>query len=367
MSSRIARIETFVAAYPVVGTFKYTSSTTRDTVVVRITDDAGNVGWGQSVPSRTWSYETIETVMTTIARYLGPALVGTDPLDLEAAHETMNRAIAPSFSTGQPICKAGLDLALSDLRGRLGGESVSATWKRSGADRVTLSWTLDPRSLDEVGHEIARAVERGFHHFNVKIGSDASFDMEVCREIRRLAPDAFVWVDANGGYDLETALATAPRFADLGIAAFEQPLPANRLSGYKTLRRQKALPILMDEGVVSLTDLEEFHQLGLLDGVAMKVSRCGGLTESRRMVEYLQENELLFYASGLTDPDIALAASLHLFGAFDLPVPAALNAVQFLEGSILGRPIRIEGYEAFLPSGPGLGVEVREDFGGLVK
>ena len=53
---RIARIETFVAAYPVVGSFKYTTAATRDTVLVKITDDSGKIGWGQSVPSRTWSY-----------------------------------------------------------------------------------------------------------------------------------------------------------------------------------------------------------------------------------------------------------------------------------------------------------------------
>lgn len=367
MTSRITRLETFVAAYPVVGTFKYTSAATRDTVLVKITDDSGNVGWGQSVPSRTWSYETLESVQTTIDRYLAPALIGMDLFDPDEVWKTMNRAIAPSFSTGQPLAKAGIDLALFDLTGRLLNETPAQRWSRPGNAAVTLSWTLDPRSLDEVAREIEGAGERGFRNFNVKIGSDAGFDLEVCREIRRLAPGAFVWVDANGGYDLETALAVAPRLADFGIAAFEQPLPANRLSGYRELCRQKALPILMDEGIVSLTDVREFHQLGLLDGVAMKVSRCGGLTEARKVVKYLLENELLFFASGLTDPDLSFAASLHLFAAYDLPVPAALNAPQFLEGTILERAIRVDGDQAKVPIGPGLGVSVAEGFGGLMS
>jgi muconate cycloisomerase len=367
MSSLIARVETFVAAYPVVGTFKYTDAATRDTVLVKITDDSGNVGWGQSVPSRTWSYETTETVRTTIDRYLAPTLIGMDPFDFDAVWKIMDRAIAPSFSTGQPLAKAGIDLALFDLTGRLLNETPAQRWHRPEKAAVTLSWTLDPGSLDEVAREFERAGERGYRNFNVKIGSDAAFDLEVCREIRRIAPGAFVWADANGGYDLVTALAVAPRLADLGIAAFEQPLPANRLSGYRELCRQKALPILMDEGIVSLTDLQEFHQLGLLDGVAMKVSRCGGLTEARKVIEYLLENELLFFASGLTDPDLSLAASLHLFAAYDMPVPAALNAPQFLEGTILERAIRVDGDQAKVPTGLGLGVAIAEGFGGFVK
>lgn len=359
MNSRIASVESFIVRYRVRGSFKYTAAATRDTVLVKITDDSGTIGWGQSVPSRTWSYETTETVQTTIDRYLAPALLGMDPFDIEAIWRTMNRGIAASFSTGQPLCKAGVDLALFDLTGHLLNLTPGQRWGRPEKSAITLSWTLDPRCLEDVAREIAAAGDRGFRHFNVKIGADAPFDLQVCREIRRLAPEAFVWVDANGGYDLDTALKVAPRLADLGIAAFEQPLPANRLTGFRELCRQKALPILMDEGIVSLADLEEFHQLGLLDGVAMKVSRCGGLTESLRIVEYLRQHGLLFFASGLTDPDLSLAASLHLFAAHDLPHPAALNAPQFLEGTLLKNPIRIDGDQAQVPTGPGLGLEMR--------
>ncbi|MGH7959765.1 MAG: mandelate racemase/muconate lactonizing enzyme family protein, partial [Opitutaceae bacterium] len=330
-------------------------------VLVKITDEAGRVGWGQSVPSPTWSYETLETVRTTIDQHLAPALAGLDAFDTEAVWRVMNRVIAPSFSTGQPICKAGIDLALFDLTGRILGRSAAERWQRAGESHVTLSWTIDPRTRDEVGASIAQAHTRGFRHFNVKVGSDAAFDVEMCREIRRLAPDAFVWADANGGYDLDSALAVAPKLADLGLAALEQPLPANRLAGYQRLRQQRALPILMDEAIVSLSDLESFHQLDLLDGVAMKVSRCGGLTEARRMVEYLKQHGLQFFASGLTDPDLSLAASLLLFSSYGLEHPAALNGPQFLTGSILNVPLNIHGDQAEVPSGAGLGVEVNNE------
>lgn len=365
-NSRIAKVETKNASYPIRGNFKFfassgNSSPVRETILVKIVDESGNIGWGQSVPSHTWSYETAETVQTTIDRYLAPRLIGMDPFETEQIWQMMNQTIAGSFSIGQPICKAGIDLALFDLTGKILNQSAAERWGKRTDKPVTLSWTIDLRTIDELEHEISTATARGFRNFNVKGTGDSKFDVALCREIRHLAPQAFVWIDANGGYSLEDALKAAPRFADLGIAAFEQPLPANQLLGYRQLVEQGALPILMDEGIVSVDDLRTFHQLGLLHGVAMKVSRSGGLTPSRRIVEYLLQENLEFYASGLTDTDWSLAASLLLFSAFDLPHPAALNAGQYLQGSFAQEPCRIEGDQAYPPTGVGLGLRLDEN------
>jgi len=140
----------------------------------------------------------------------------------------------------------------------------------------------------------------------------------------------------------------------------EQPLPANRLTGYQRLKKQSAIPIIMDEGVVSAVDLAEFINLGVLDGVAMKVARCGGITQARRLVKILEERGLHFLGSGLTDPDISLAACLALFGGYNLKYPAALNGRQYLKGSILKNPFEVVNGELPVPTGPGLGVEIDE-------
>jgi L-alanine-DL-glutamate epimerase-like enolase superfamily enzyme len=170
-----------------------------------------------------------------------------------------------------------------------------------------------------------------------------------------------LWADANGGYDAQSALRAAPRLADAGVDVLESPLRPNRISGYQALKKQGALPILMDEGVVSPIDLEEFINLGMLDGVAMKPARCGGLASARRQIELCLERKLIWLGSGLTDPDISLAASLGLYGAFGLKKPAALNGPQFLTGDVLKKPLRIENGLAYVPEGPGLGVEVDEN------
>src|SRR6185369_24018 len=120
-------------------------------------------------------------VQTTITNYLAPELIGLDPFDEEAIRAAMNRVIAPSFSTGQPICKAGVDLALFDLTGRLLKQTAAERWKQSGRNTITLSWTLNPRTLDEVEPLIEQGRSHGYKHFNVKVAPDQKFDLDLCR------------------------------------------------------------------------------------------------------------------------------------------------------------------------------------------
>jgi len=365
MKTTIARIETFSVPYATAGYFKFFAGpkghpARRPSVVVKITADNGSVGWGQSVPSHRWSYETLETVESTIQHYLAPELIGLDPFDVGAIHAAMQGVIADSFSTGQPICKTGVELALFDLTGKMLGQSLAQRWQRPGRNNIKLSWTVNVRSLEEAEVVVAQGLARGYRNFNVKLAPDPKFDLELCRLVKRRAPEGFLWADANGGYDEATALCVAPKLADLGVPVLEQPLPANRLTGYQALKRQGALPIIMDEGIVSNVELEEFIKLGLLDGVAIKVARCGGLAEARRQIETVLDAGLMFLGSGLTDPDLSLAASLALFGAYDLPYAAALNGPQFLDGSILKQPFVVVAGELAVPTGAGLGVEIDE-------
>ena len=68
----------------------------------------------------------------------------------------------------------------------------------------------------------------------------------------------------------------------------------------------------------------------------------------------------MWLGSGLTDPDISLAATLGLYGAFGLTKPAALNGPQFLTADVLAKPLQIANGKAQVPTGPGLGIEVDE-------
>jgi len=77
-----------------------------------------------------------------------------------------------------------------------------------------------------------------------------------------------------------------------------------------------------------------------------------------RVVEVLRDQGLELFGSGLTDPDLSLAASVHLFAAAGLARPAALNGPQFLEGrGVVDARLRSVGDHLKVPMGPGLGID----------
>jgi L-alanine-DL-glutamate epimerase-like enolase superfamily enzyme len=358
---RIRSIDCLPVDYPVQGHFKFFPKPLRPTVFVKITLEGGLSGWGQAVPVPTWSYETPESVFDTLQGYLAPKLIDTDPTDLAGAHRLMRAAIAPGFTIGMPIAKAAIDLALHDLCGKLAGVPLAGYWKRPTTKQITLSYTINPRTIEEVDALVMVGRNLGYQHFNLKVAPDIDFDVKVAKRVRQLAPQCFLWADANGGWDTETALKAAPRLADAGVNVLEQPVPANRLSGFAELKKQGALPIILDEGVVSSVELEEFIQLKMLDGLAFKPARTAGLYEALRQLDLCRKHNLMVLGSGLTDPDCALAAALHLYGVAEMQTPAALNGLQFLKGSFLKQPFQLVDGKLNVPVKPGLGVEVDEE------
>jgi L-alanine-DL-glutamate epimerase-like enolase superfamily enzyme len=360
----IENIDLFTVRYPTKGYFKFFigpgGTYGRGAVIIKITTSDGTIGWGQSIPSPMWSYETLDTVKIVLQNYLAPALIGRKPLDIEGAHKALDLALAPGFSTAMPIARSGLDIALHDLCGKLKGQSLSQMWKRPRGGPLTLSWTVNARTLDEAQEVIDAGYNRGYSNFNIKVAPDPEFDISLAKLVRKRATEGFLWADANGGYDQPTALAVAPKLADAGVDVFEAPLRPNRISGYQALKRQGALPIIMDEGIVSPVELFEFIRLKMLDGVAMKPSRCGGLAIAKEQIEILLNEGLMWLGSGLTDPDISMAAALALYGAYGLEKPAALNGPQFLTADVLTEPLHIKNGSATVPNGLGLGVDVDE-------
>jgi L-alanine-DL-glutamate epimerase-like enolase superfamily enzyme len=361
---RIVSVEIGRADYPLVGEFKFFKGGVRPTVLLRLVDEDGQEGWGQSVPIETWTYETVESVETTLRHYLAPAVLGADPTDIVDIHERVDRAIRPSFSVGQPLCKAAIDLACYDLMGKRAGKPVSALLGGRHRDELRLSWTVNSPTLAGAEALLEQGRALGYTSFNIKVGypQTPDYDVELVRLVTRRAPSGFHWCDANTSYTVDVALAMAPKFADFGLKAIESPLPPNRIRDYQTLKRQSALPILMDEGIVSPVETAEFIALGMFDGIAMKVARCGGLWNAIRIAALLRENGLLVFASGLTDPELSMAASAHFFSAISLDLPAALNGAQYIAGrGTTDAAFRPRNDVMPVPKDPGLGIVLPND------
>jgi L-alanine-DL-glutamate epimerase-like enolase superfamily enzyme len=357
--ARIVSVDVGRVDYPLVGEFKFFKGCARATVLLRLTDEDGREGFGQSVPVETWTYETAESVETTLRHYLAPVILGADPRDIASVHARMERAIRPSFSVGQPLAKAAIDLACYDLWGKQTGQPVSELLGGTRTDTIKLSWTINAPTLSGAERMLDEGRALGYSNFNIKVGypQTPDYDVELVRLVSAFAPNGFHWCDANTSYDVEIARKQAAKFADLGLRALESPLPPNRIRDYQALTAQRALPILMDEGIVSPVEAEEFIALKMLDGIAMKVARCGGLWHASRIATLLEENGLLLFASGLTDPEFSMAASAHFFAAAGLQLPAALNGPQYIAGRGTSDPaFRPIGDIMRVPQGPGLGV-----------
>jgi muconate cycloisomerase len=362
--SRIVKIEIGRFDYAVAGEFKFfppgaDGRVKRPSVLVRLTDEDGTEGWGQSVPVPAWTYETVESVLTTLEFHLAQVALGRDPSDFAGLHAAMNAAIRPAFSVGQPLCKAALDLACHDLAGRRLGVPA---WKlldppAPARATLTLSWTVASPRMETIESQLAEGRARGYRNFNIKVGhpQTADYDLSLARKVRAFAPDGFLWADANTGYTPAEALAVAPRLRDAGVDVLESPLPPTQIRGYQALKRQGALPILMDEGILAPDVAAEFIALEMMDGIAMKPARNAGLWPSAQIVRLLKERGLMTLGSGLTDPDFSLAGAAHLFAWSGLDRPCALNGPQFLSDSLFGGGFAPKADVLAVPSAPGLG------------
>jgi L-alanine-DL-glutamate epimerase-like enolase superfamily enzyme len=364
--SKLVQVEVGRFDYDFVGEFKFfkpdaDGKVRRPSVLVRLTDDQGLQGWGQAVPTPTWTYETPETVETTIANYLAEVLLGMDPEDIPAIHERMNHTIYPACSIGQPLAKAALDIACYDLVGVRKAQSVASMLGGRQLDSLQLSWTVNSMDMSVIETQLEEGRQRGYRNFNFKVGPPQSenYDLELARKIQTFSPDGFLWADANTGYSVESALEIMPKLADIGVAVLESPLSPHQIRGYQALKRQGALPIYMDEGIILDLVVEEFIALGMLDGITIKTARSAGIWQSQKIIRLAQKHGIPLLGSGLSDPDISLAATLQLFAWAGIDRPCALNGPQFLGNTLVDAGLNQQNDIIQVPQGPGLGITMQ--------
>lgn len=324
-------------------------------VYVKVTADTGEVGWGECRPVPRWSYETWETSVSTLRRYLVPAILGRDPFDLAGLHEALDIVIAPGPTVGQPIAKCALDMAAHDLIARSMNVPVQALMGARRAQNLTVCWIVSKPTAEESYKAAGEGAALGFTAFKVKVGHDPLKDADMLRaSLDAAPPGAFVWADANAGYSLVDAKRLERKIRGLEVAVLEQPLAANAWLDLADLRRSTEIPLALDESVYTPADLLQLIRLEALDILVLKLGRMAGLYHSRRAAEMALAAGLTLLGSGLTESRLSLAASTHLMTAFAVPA-ADLNGPQFLAddatpGALAPAPTLT------VPEGPGLGV-----------
>ena len=313
--------------------------------VVRITLTArdGATGWGEAAPSRFYG-ETADTVVDVLP-LLAAELEGADGWSLEALEHALARAIRFNGSA-----RAGVSAALHDLAGKRLGVPVHRLWgldpARAPASSFTIGIAPDEATLRQ---RVADAAQ--YPVLKIKLGS--RWDARIVRLVRELAPDKVLRVDANAAWTPKSTLAIIPLLAELGVEFVEQPLPPHDIEGLRFIRERSTLPIVADESCLVAADIPRLA--GAVDGINIKLAKCGGLREALRMIATARAHDMLVMAGCMIESSLGITAAAQfapLLDCADLD-GAALVANDPYTGAA------IDGGVIALPTGPGLGVEMR--------
>ena len=364
--SKIAHVDVFPTAIGLKDVFTIGTGFVGDAdaaghhIFVKITTDDGCIGWGEQRALPSWSYETTESITTTIRHYLAPLLLGRNPLNLNEIHDAMYQALKPAVSNGHPFAKAAVDIALHDLGGKLLNVPLHTLFGGKRHDTLPLCYALSIDTPEIMGLK-AKALSP-CSCFKVKVAGNPTVDEERLRAVHEAMPDAKLWIDANQSYIPSNALELLKRVADIHeIYCMEQPVASQDWFGMKRVREGATIPIAIDEGCFTYFDLAKIARLECADAVVLKVCKSGGLGECLKSGHVAEANSLELLGSGLTEAGIGFIASVHLFATLNLVLPAELNAPAFLETMALSG-VEIRDHVVTVPEGPGLGVTPDEDY-----
>ena len=307
------------------------------TVWVRLRDRDGLEGWGEAAATKFYG-ETPESVLSALNYYA--SAVPADPFDLEEAERGWE-----SVLRGNPAARAALSIALHDLAGKRLGIPLYRLWGLDPARAPRSTFTIGLDTPERMRAKVLEAAE--YPILKVKLGTDR--DPEILRTLRE-ATDKEIRVDANGAWTLKQAIAMLPVLRELGVTVLEQPLAPHELDGLGQVARRADIPVIADESCRTAVDIPPL--VGRVDGINIKLAKCGSLREAIRMVAVARAHGMMVMVGCMIESSIGITAAAHLTPLVDLVDldGAALLANDPFAGA------GIAGGQVSLPDGPGLGV-----------
>lgn len=315
----------------------YSRTTTPD-VQVEI-EYEGVVGYGEaSMPP--YLGHTVESVCAFLSRVdLGRF---PNPFMLEDIMEYLD-----SLSDGDAPAKAAIDIALHDLVGKLLGVPVHALFGYNSEKRKPTTFTIGIDSPDIVLEKTLESSDH-FKILKVKVGLDT--DEEMINTIRKVT-DLPLAVDANQGWkDRQKALDEIFWLKENGVVLVEQPLPKDRLDDTAWLTERSPLPIVADEAIQRLKDIPRIK--GAYSGINIKLMKCTGLLEARKMIAYARAENMMVMVGCMTETSCACTAAAQLAPAVDF---CDLDGNLLISNDIF-KGMVVEDGLMVLPTGPGLGL-----------
>lgn len=291
-------------------------------------------GLGEATPIKRYG-ESVDTVAQYFAAH--PPRID-DPYRLE----DLLRDDIP------PAARAGLDLALHDLIGKDVGKPLYALLGLDPSRTPMTSFTI---GIADIETTLVKLAEIGDHPvLKVKLGAGTANEQIETMEAIRSRYTGTIRIDANEGWDVETAIAILREFERFDLEFCEQPIPAGNPKGLRAIKEASRIPIVTDEDSLDARDLPKL--IGCVDGINVKLAKCGGIRGALAMIHTARALGMKIMLGCMVESAIAATAAAHISPLVDW---ADIDG-PFLTASDPFAGVSYENGKLVLPDAPGLGV-----------
>jgi len=290
------------------------------------------------------------------------AFYGESPLSVRSAVNSIGRLLegepdelrrrlhAPEEPLGAVLgahasVRAALDMALWDIRGKMEGVPCCRLFGADPANTPLTSFTIGFGPPEVIDRKVDDAAP--FHILKVKVGLPgdmAILDRVIARSGKK------VRVDANEGWDAETAIDRTRDLYQRGVEFIEQPIRHEDEEGLRTLKRLSPLPVILDESIRGVADVHRCHDQG--HGINIKLMKCGGITPALDLIAAARGHGLSVMLGCMLETSVGVTAAAHLSPLVDY---ADLDGNLLLDGDPF-EGVAVVGGKLVLPERPGLGV-----------
>jgi len=311
-----------------------------ENLVARVTLDDGSIGYGEGVPRSYVTGETVESAFATLEAHDWARLVGR-PADYgqlvaRLAGLTLPENEADPRGMAGNAARCALELALLDAYGRRFGEPVGraveladfAGLKRfTKPHRVRYSAAITAESPRGEAISAWKIWIYGFSQVKVKVGAAGADDSRRLARMRRiLGPRIDVRLDANEAWPAAEFLERVEPLRRFNPSALEQPVPHAEVGALAELRPLAGIPIMLDESLCGYADAEDAINRGTADMLNVRLSKCGGILPSLRIIALAQR-------SGLGIQLGCHPGETSLLSAAGRHVASRVDGLRYVEGS----------------------------------